>query len=271
MNYTEKRNSQVEFFNEPIDEYHKSGALSSTHLRCFIESKNKFLNLLNNPLSKSGDALDLGSALHCMVLEFEEFNRRYAICPEVDRRTKEGKEIWENFSMNNDHKMLLKKEQYDTCKIMSANIYDSTIAKDLLKNSAKEECARVKLSNGLTIQCRPDAHKKNNIIDIKTCQDVKDFKWDIKKHGYDIQAAFYYFILNSLYPETYGQSNFYFIAVDKTAINEVKVFGIDNNTLNDLVERKLKPTLIEIGEFLKVIPDIKNYKYEQTEIEWINL
>lgn len=263
--------SQEKLFTEPIDQYHMSGALGSTHIRTFIESKNKFIHLMNNPLGKTGAALDLGSALHCLVLEPQEFYKRYCISPEFDRRTKEGKENYEIFSHENEHKMILKKDQYDMAKTMCSNIMENKMANGLINGCSMEQCARVKLSNGLDIQCRPDAIKKDHIIDIKTCQSIKDFKWDIKKNRYDLQAAFYYFILKSIDQDSFYNACFYFIAVDKSDINEVKVFGIDNDTLNDIVERQIKPTLIELGIFLKEIEDIKTYKYEQTEIEWINI
>lgn len=271
MNKTEKEVSQGKFFNEPIDEYHRSGAFGSTHLRAFIESENKFLHLLKNPLSKNGDALDLGSALHCLVLENQYFKSRYAIGPEVDRRTKDGRDIWDKFCESNEQKMILKKDQYDMANDMHCNIMNHDLSVDLLKDCSMEQCCRVKLNNGLRIQCRPDAHKKNHIIDIKTCQDVKDFKWDIKKYGYDIQAAFYYFIMKSIDPENYENADFYFISVDKTEVKEVKVFGIDNDTLNDLVNRKIKLALVDLGIFMEEIGDINNYKYQQKEIEWLNI
>ena len=37
-------------------------------------------------------AMALGSALHCLVLDEQSFNRDYIVAPKVDRRTKAGKQ-----------------------------------------------------------------------------------------------------------------------------------------------------------------------------------
>jgi PDDEXK-like domain of unknown function (DUF3799) len=47
---------------------------------------------------KVTDAMRFGSMVHCLVLEPGEFDSRYAIAPECDKRTKKGKAIWGEFT-----------------------------------------------------------------------------------------------------------------------------------------------------------------------------
>jgi len=43
---------------------------------------------------KTTAAMQMGEAVHCLVLEPEEFDKRYHVAPEVDGSTKEGKAVW---------------------------------------------------------------------------------------------------------------------------------------------------------------------------------
>ena len=56
----------------------------------------RYLNPHASP-QKETPALLIGSAVHCAVLEPEEFGKRYAVGPRVDRRTSKGKAEWEAF------------------------------------------------------------------------------------------------------------------------------------------------------------------------------
>lgn len=42
-------------------------------------------------------ALDMGSALHCLLLEPEEFDKRFVVAPSFNRRTTQGKADEETF------------------------------------------------------------------------------------------------------------------------------------------------------------------------------
>ena len=42
-------------------------------------------------------ALDMGTALHCLLLEPGEFDKRFIVSPKFDRRTKQGKADEEAF------------------------------------------------------------------------------------------------------------------------------------------------------------------------------
>ena len=255
-------------FSEPIEEYHNQRAIGSSLLRTFMKSKAQFWNLWLNGDSKKTDALRIGSALHCLVLEPEKFNDGFAVGPEgVNRRTK----VWAQFCEDNEDKETLTADQMVLVKGMANSIKASGLASGLLEGSHKEQSARVKLTNGMTIQCRPDAIKQNAVIDIKTCCSVNKFNYEVKSFGYHVQAAFYYFILRNIMPEEYENADFYFIAVDKTDVNEVLVTGIDNASLRLIVDDVIKPTLADIKRFFDEFRDINKQAIFQKEVNWLNV
>lgn len=259
-------------FEEPIEKYHEARAIGSTHIRTFLKSTLQFMHMWNNPNDESTDAFLIGSALHCSVLEPDEFDKRFAVGPkDIDRRTKTGKETWADFVERSNGKEILTMDMYKMVHKMTDSIYQNQIAHELLADTQRELSARVALSNGLVVQCRPDAMKSSALIDVKTTMSIGKFASEIRGHAYPIQAAFYWFIMSSLYPEAYGEANFYWIAVEKMKAHECRVFGMDNADLKDVCERTVKPALKQMKDFFD-----QHYPFDlmnppqQEAIEWVS-
>lgn len=255
-------------FEEPIETYHASGAIGSTALRLFMESPRKFEHYLENGTNKS-TAYDIGSALHCLVLEPDNFDDRFISEPPVNKRTKTGREELEAFKSKHEGKIFLSPDEITLVIAMAESIGTNYRCCDLLSETDRELSARVGLSNDLIVQCRPDAIKDRHIIDLKTCQSVNRFRYDISSHGYHLQAAFYYFILSSLYPERWGCSDFYFLAVEKSPPFDIGIFGLDNPVMVKLVEENIKPALYKLKNYLD--NESKDTRETLQEVEWLNI
>jgi hypothetical protein len=84
------------------------------------------------------------------------------------------------------------------------------------------------LDTGLAIKGRldlvfTDETGRTVIADIKTCEDAREFPRDARKWGYHRQAAWYLDLL--------GASAFLFVAVEKTAPYGIRVFQLDEESL----------------------------------------
>ena len=76
------------------EEYHKGPGLSSSDLKLLARSPLHYKTAKAIP-PKETDAMRLGTAVHCAVLEPDRFEKEYAAAPEaIDRRTKAGKAHW---------------------------------------------------------------------------------------------------------------------------------------------------------------------------------
>lgn len=254
-------------FDEDINVYHGTKAISSTLFRTYLKSAWRFnyewehWERLRNQQADKSETFKIGSAFHCMILEPDQYENRFVVAPTFDRRTKVGKEGLEQFQSMHAGKEILSSGDTDMLMQMKKSFERSPLALSILENTQREKSARVKLSNGLYVQCRPDAIKHSHIIDIKTCADATKFRYDIRGHGYYIQAAYYWWLLSQIKRDEFSEADFYFVAVEKNPPYEVSIHAIRNATLSRLAEETIKPGLINLGKF------IQEPIYEE-EIQW---
>ena len=186
-------------------------------------------------------AMEFGTACHTIALEFQKFDRQYVKAPDVDRRTKVGKQTLADFSEMHPDKTLLAAADYDALLSMRQSLMDHPIASKLLKARGRAELSyvwesRYRGSEGMLCKARADRVTKLDgmpvLVDLKTCKDSSpaEFKRSVATFGYQMQAAFYADGLNCLEPAEY---RFLFIAVEKTAPYAVTVCELDKASLED--------------------------------------
>jgi len=213
-------------------EYHKDTTkISKSGLDLIHKSPLHYWEKYLNPMhiEKKTPGLILGSAVHCAVLEPYEFGKRYAIAPEVDRRTKEGKEIMANFEASIEGLEVISKADSVICeRIMEAINRHEEAALLLSKITAVEKIIEVQ-----DMKCKPDGicEPLHLLIDLKTTEDASPiaFGRSALKYRYDVQAAFY----SDIYEAVYGHrpEGFIFIAVEKTPPYAVAVYVIEDGDI----------------------------------------
>jgi len=169
-------------------------------------------------LEKSGDsdskALRMGSLTHAMVLQPEIVDLEFAVSPDCDRRTKEGKALYESFLSTSEGKTVLSGEEFGVCRNTSMSMFDALAA-----NNVEFEHTELMLSceyNGITLKCAIDAVGKDGYLyDLKTTEDasMREFKNSIFNYRYHLQAHFYM----TIYHIAFGvkPKGFRFIAAEK--------------------------------------------------------
>ena len=188
---------------------------------------------------KETPALLIGSAVHCAVLEPQEFGKRYAVGPRVDRRTKAGKEDWESFLQTSEGFIQLDSETATLCERIMEAVRKFPAAKYLLSEGEAEKVIEW-TDEAINVDCkaRPDWLTPDNIIvDLKTTEDAspRGFAQSVRKYRYDVQAAFY----SDGLEQSTGKAceGFFFIAVEKAPpfLCAVYYLGAD-----DIAEAKQK-------------------------------
>ena len=171
----------------------KRDYLSYTALKQFAKSPNHYLESVSGERTQS-DAMLVGSALHCAVLEPDHYATRYTTAPNVNRRTKAGREQWEQHEADAIARgmSILTSEQAHQIERMSEAIKAHKLASELLAGLETEVQLGGELY-GVQFRGIADAMNVDRVIDIKTTRDASPdgFKREASNLDYHLQAAIY--------------------------------------------------------------------------------
>lgn len=180
--------------------------------------------------SEPTPALIIGQALHCKLLTPENFDNEFVILPNVDKRTKEGREVLERVLAKGQGKTQITAKDMGTVIGMWESVMSNPTAVRLLDGMHETPYFWADDLTAELCKCRTDCEtdigEMHLIVDVKTCQDADDasFMRDALKYGYDVQAAMY---RDGVKAVTNQDSLFVFIAVEKSAPYAVNILQMD--------------------------------------------
>ena len=216
-------------------EYRQREGISSSELKKLMKSPAHLKHYQENPQEDTPSLL-FGRAAHKFVLETYDFYNEFAVAPICDRRTKEGKEIWNKFIVDSEGKDVITQEQFEQIDAMRNSAYATPFVAKLLSGDKELSFWGKDEDTGLVIKCRPDAivefNGRNILIDYKTCTDAENTKFyrDSIKFGYDLQLAYYREILKQ---NTGLDYDVVIIAQEKSAPYVTNVFQLSENYLEN--------------------------------------
>lgn len=202
---------------ESNEQYHKSSAISASGLK---EIHLSSIWHFNRKIYRESDAMNLGSAIHTILLEPENFKKEYAFKPKDARRnTKEGKIIWEEFESKNKGKTILTPDHKIIIDNVLSRFNDDNDRINTCKSYLK---GKIELSHylkyqGIDVRVRPDCLGNDFISDIKTISasykpvTIKTFSNEVWNRAYHLQAVFYCDMIG-IDPE-----NFKFVVIETKA------------------------------------------------------
>ncbi|EDQ2390392.1 exonuclease VIII [Salmonella enterica subsp. enterica] len=142
-------------------------------------------------------ALDMGTALHCRLLEPDEFKKRFIIAPEFNRRTTAGKEEEKAFleSCENSGKTVMTSEEGRKLELMYGSVMAHPGCRALLEAEGKTESSIywTDTETGELCRIRPDKFLTNSplILDVKKVADMSRFARHVEEFRYHVQAVMY--------------------------------------------------------------------------------
>jgi len=196
---------------------HKRSYLSTSALKAYAKSPNHYIEYVNGE-RKATPAMELGSAIHCAILEPDEWHDRYTVVPKVDRRTKAGKAAWETFNIASIGKTVLTDEQHRTMDMARIAVHADPLAKNLIDTAVAFEQQRETVISATPYRGIADIVGNGWVADIKTAADGSpdSFQRQAFNLKYHEQAA--------AYCRIWGVETFYFIVVETTAPYNTCVF-----------------------------------------------
>ena len=146
-------------------EYHAHEALGSSDIKQLLTNPHGFRQ--EKPSSK---ALELGSLVHKLILEPQDFESSYYVLDNIDKRTKEGKEKYLKAlaEAEAENKEIIDLATYNQGKEIAEAFKNSAVSK-LIAGGVAEYCAFSEI-DGVAVKCKPDYYRsdKKIIIDLKT-------------------------------------------------------------------------------------------------------
>ena len=232
-------------------EYRSHPAISRSELWRMHESPQKFWHAKNSPVEPTPSLL-FGQVFHKLVLEPETFAEEYAVAPECDRRTKAGKQEWQEFEEASVGRIVVPAGMYDQAEAMCKALMAEPFAVKLLNGQREVEFFWADDMTSEECKCRADVLNMNFsrpiVVDLKSTEDASGdgFAKSAVTYGYDFQAAMY---CDGVAKNIGQMPMFVFIAVEKKPPYAVNIFQAD-----DLFMRRGK---MLFREFLDTYHDCK--------------
>lgn len=186
--------------------------------------------------SEPTPALLFGQALHALILEPTTWNDRYAVRPECDRRTKEGKAVYEQFAATLAGRQEVKADEYECMEEIATAVRGATCG-GLVKGGSNEVVLVWNdAETGALMKARcdcvhDDLWDGDVIVDVKTTASAQedDFRQSVHRYGYFMQAAIYCAGWEALTGRT---PEFTILAVEKTPPYAAAAYPLGPKTLD---------------------------------------
>lgn len=210
-------------------EYRQHHAISRSELFKIGESPEKFKYYREHP-EEPTPALLFGQLFHAMSLQPENVWEQFAAMPNVDRRTKAGKEAYEEFEASAEGKTIVSVDMVEQATSMCEALNKNEFVKKLLKGEKEKTFFWTDEMTGEECKCRTDVLTEIGenliIVDLKTtdCAETDAFTRSAVKYGYDMQSAMY---SEGVKANTGREPLFVFIAIEKKPPYSINILQAD--------------------------------------------
>lgn len=166
-------------------------ALNYSGAKELLRSPAHYQSYLNQEREET-KALRMGSLIHCAVLQPELLNEKFITAPEVDRRTKEGKETYAAFQSSLKPGMtVVSAEESAECHLIASH---AKLALERIGVTFDQtELMFTTDHNGVQLKCAIDGVSGDYLWDLKTTEDASPagILKAIRAYRYNLQAYFY--------------------------------------------------------------------------------
>lgn len=178
-------------------QYRQHDAVSASGLKVFIrQSPAHYREYLAGRLEKDSAAMQFGSAFHCYMEGAEVFRNSYVQAPDLDRRTKAGKEAFSEFSEQHAGKTVISRHDMERIAGMSESLLRVPAIRDRCESFLAERESSwfwTDSESSLPCKARTDLYLPGEILDYKTTVDAspESFAYSIHKFMYHLSAHHY--------------------------------------------------------------------------------
>lgn len=220
-------------------DYRAIEAVNISSLKEMRKSEKHYLHELDKDQERK-DAFDIGNAFHYRILEPHRYTDDVVVMPELNLRTKAGREEKQRIIDENPGKAIIKAYDDYRIKQMSHAVKRHKVAQPFLSNATMKEVVMVWEEGEILCKAKLDMvveHPDYGLIiaDLKStmCASHSAFAMSVAEYGYFLQAAFYMkgAVANGLSPKSY-----WWIAVEKEEPYGVGVYRCHNDDLHSGIQ-----------------------------------
>ena len=201
-------------------DYYAIKALSHSMLSCLaqnpMECKMRYVDDPPTLPRKDSAAFAMGHAVHCLALEPEKFDERFAVAPKVDRRTTAGKLAWAEYLADCEGKTVLDEQDHVDAVACVQALNNHPEFATIMAQPRRVEVEHQFDLFGHKFKAKPDCivDSMKLILDIKTTDDASPhrWQWSAVDYGYHRQQIIYREALKENTGEWY---RFIFAVVEK--------------------------------------------------------
>lgn len=218
-------------------DYNAAEGVRRSALWLIRESPEKFQWAVNHPENPT-PALVFGSMVHKWLLQPRSFTEDYVIAPNVDRRTKAGKEEWQRYVERAGDKTLVSIDDWNTARDMAAAVKKHRIAKELIKGRHEVPFFWTDEDTGerckVKLDCIHGTKKRPIIVDYKTANNAKTevFNRKLFEFGYHLQAFMYTEAVRITY-KLAERPEFVFVVQEKKPPYSVNVIRVMDDVMGE--------------------------------------
>jgi hypothetical protein len=179
-------------------QYHSGPGVSKSQLDDIAVSPATYIWRKNAPVdTEKLQALDMGTALHCLLLEPDEFDSRFIKAPAFNRRATAGKEAEAEFLKNcaDTGKTVIEYDDHRKLMLMRDSVMAHPEARWLLEQEGHSEASIywTDEETGELCRFRPDRMLDVSpvILDVKKVDDMSRFARHVEDFRYHVQHAMY--------------------------------------------------------------------------------
>jgi hypothetical protein len=235
---------KTEVLNITEKAYRSLPYLNASKFKAFFTSP---LHFKNQEQPDETEDMRIGTAVHTMVLEPNNFHKTVAFAPlGLDRRKTADKLAWEQFVEASNGKTVLKGESREVVEGCVNAITTHTTALNIISKSEKEQVIVSELEG---VECKGKLDlvcvKCGILADIKTTQNgasLQSFTYEMQDRRYWVQMAFYTMLAEKMYGKPF---RFQFIVVEKNPPYAVAVVSI-SDTLMEACKKKVSLGLVNL-------------------------
>lgn len=213
----------------PSEQYFATEAMSASGAKNILRSPYHYRFFRDRPDEPTA-AMQFGTAVHTGVLEPETFDSKIVGAPELDKRSKAGKEAWLEFKESHSGFVILDADDFDRARRCIDAVRAHPGAMQLL-TGAECEASAMWMDFKYRVPCkmRYDARNHGGMIDLKTTPDACDdeFHRKIANFKYHMQAAAY--CSGSEHLWNTSPEFFVFIAVESMEPHGVACYELPGN------------------------------------------